>query len=153
MAKKNKKHDWNSWTDYLAIHERVLNQYVESDRYISGPKSYTVEKSTDQAYSLSLYQLILKADSGAPIEIKIEKDVEIDIEYARPKARTFAYSYHALIPKPNARNLIRYCSPHDHRPHHHKHVYDLSGGFLAFPVPEGSWPHVNEFIDEVLEAN
>jgi hypothetical protein len=136
MAKKNKKHDWNSWTDYLSVHERVLNRYVDSDRYVSGPKFYAVEKSTDQAYSLSLSQLILRADSGLNVEFKIEKDVEIDIEYARPRARTFAYSYHALIPKPNARNLIRYCSPHDHRPFHHKHVYDTGGDFSAIEILE-----------------
>src|SRR5690606_6861230 len=105
---QSKKHDWNSWNNYLSVHEKTLNKYLNS-RYISGPRQYTVEKITDQYYELSIHGLILRSDSGAQIQIKIEKTVELDIEYARPRVRTFGYSYHALTPKPNAQNLLRYC--------------------------------------------
>ena len=143
------KHDWNSWENYLSVHEKTLNKYIKA-RYVSGPLQYTVAKLTDQHIELSIKGLILKSDLGSNLQIKIEKTVELNIEYVRPQARTFAYSYHALTPKPNARNLLRYCSPHEHRPHHHKHVYHSDGTYDVLDVPERTWPHVNEFLDEVL---
>ncbi len=144
-----RKHDWNSWENYLSVHETTLNKYIKT-RYVSGPQQYTVVKLTDQYIELSIKGLVLKSDLGSDVQIKIEKSVELDIEFKRPQARTFSYSYHALTPKPNARNLLRYCSPHEHRPHHHKHVYHLDGTYDVLDVPERTWPHVNEFLDEVL---
>lgn len=105
---------------------------------------------TDQHIGLSIKGLVLKSDLGSDIQIKVEKSIELDIEFKRPRARTFSYSYQALTPKPNARNLLRYCSPHEHRPHHHKHIYHMDGTYDVLDVPEGTWPHVNEFLDEVL---
>lgn len=146
---QRRKHDWNSWNNYLSVHEKTLSKYIRA-HYVSGPQEYIVEKITDQNYGLLIHGLVLRANSGAEIQIKIEKTVELDTEYVRPRARTFAYSYHALTPKPNARNLLRYCSPHDHRPHHHKHVYNLDGTYNVVEVVERNWPHVSEFLDEVL---
>ena len=147
------KHDWNSWENYLTVHEKTLRQYLGMrSHYISGPTDYSVKKWTPESYELNLRGLILRTNAGKSIEIKIEKSVELDTEYARPRARTFSYSYHALYAKPNARNLIRYCSPHGHRPIHHKHVYHLNGTYDVIEVPERTWPHVSEFLDEVLSV-
>jgi hypothetical protein len=151
VAKQN-KHDWNSWEKYLAIHDRVLTQYIRSYSG-TGPERYSVRKITDQHYELSLKNLILQNSENKSIEFKIEKTVEIDITFARPRARIFAYSYHALTPKPNARNLIRYCSPHDHRPTHHKHIYQLDGSYNVIEVSRTGFPHVSEFFDEVLSLS
>ncbi len=149
MIGSRRKHDWNSWENYLLVHETTLNKYINT-RHVAGPRQYTRNKLTDQNIQLSIEGLILKSDLGVEIQIKIEKTVELDIEYSRPRARTFSYSYHALTPKPNARNLMRYCSPHEHRPHHHKHLYYSDGTYNVLDVPDRTWPHVSEFLDEVL---
>ena len=145
----SQKHDWNSWENYLAVHEKTLNNYIKK-YYVSGPQVYFVNKLTDQNIELTIRNLILRSQNGNEIEFKIEKTVELDIGYKRPRARTFDYSYHALRPRPLGLNLIRYCSPHDHRPFHHKHVYDDEGKLETVEVPDGAWPHVSEFFDEVL---
>ncbi len=148
---RGRKHDWNSWENYLNVHEKTLNQYLRQ-HFVAGPTVYTVIKWTPEFYELSLRGLILRTFNGNSVEIKVEKDVELDTEYARPRARTFGYSYHALWPKPDARNLIRYCSPHEHRPQHHKHIYRADGSYQVLDVARDSWPHVNEFLDEVLKS-
>lgn len=146
---RSKKHDWNSWENYLAVHEKTLRHYVKR-YYVSGPIEYDIKKWTPEFYELQLRNLVLRTANGNPVEIKIEKSVEVDTDYKRPRARTFSYSYHALTPKPNPRNLLRYCSPHEHRPHHHKHVYRVDGTYDVSEVPETDWPHVSDFLDEVL---
>lgn len=151
MSSKSDKHGWNSLENYLAVHESTLDRYI-SKHYVRGPSKYTVVKLTDQNIQIRLKNLILRTHSASEIEFKIEKTVELDIDYARPRARTFDHSYHAFRPKPLSRNLIRYCSPHDHRPFHHKHLYKDDGSVDVIKIPEGVWPHVSEFFDEVLNA-
>ena len=76
----------------------------------------------------------------------------VELAWARLRVKTFSYSYLALYPNPLSRNLVRYCSPHEHRKIHHKHVYDVDGiGFSVVEVSDRIWPHVDEFIDEMLE--
>jgi hypothetical protein len=70
--------------------------------------------------------------------------------------QTDSYSYHALVE--GLGNLLRYCSPHndaahpDHRPYHHKHVFDPLSGDAAGCVEEieaDEWPTLSEVIHEV----
>lgn len=86
----NKKHDWNSKENYYAVHYRTLKKYEW--RFMS-PVTYKHTIYTDQYEKLEINRALFKTDSGRYVEIKIEKDVEIDIEWARKRARTFAYSY------------------------------------------------------------
>lgn len=148
---QGKKHGWNSYQGYLSTHEKVLKKYVDT-YYVRGPTSYSVNQITNQFVLLELKNLILRSSLGREIEFKIEKSVELDIDFARPRARTFSYSYHALYPMPLGQNLLRYCSPHDHRPIHHKHTYKQDGTFTVQEINENTYPHINEFFDECLKS-
>lgn len=151
-SKSRRKHDWNSRENYLAIHEQILNKFVRQC-YLSGPAVYSVWNSTPQALELEIKGLVLRRHNGNSVEFKIEKTAEVDISWARPRVKTFSYSYHAFYPKPLSRNLIRYCSPHEHRKVHHKHVYGVDGiNSAVVEVSDRIWPHVDEFINEVLES-
>lgn len=133
------------------MHEKTLRQYLFLRKHhVSGPTEYKLRKWTPESYELSVQGLVLQTNNGTNVEIKIEKSIEIDTDFARPRARTFGYSYHALLAKPISRNLIRYCSPHEHRPIHHKHIYHIDGTYDVIEVPERAWPYVSEFFDEVL---
>lgn len=145
----NPKHDWNTLENYLAVHDKFLRKVI-AESYVRGPTQYSIRKLTDQNIEISLKGLVLRSSVGTEVEFKIEKTALIDISYARPRARTYDYSYHALLPKPLGLNLMRYCSPHEHRPFHHKHVYDRDGLHQVIQVAEGAWPHISDFIAEVL---
>jgi hypothetical protein len=67
----------------------------------------------------------------------------------KKRAKTFNYSYNAWDPKTN-KNLIRYCSPHlDHNKFHHKHDYTVDPDETN-KIGNDEWPHVSEFLEEVL---
>lgn len=149
--KARSKHDWNSLENYLHIHEKVLEEAIDKS-FVRGPTEYTVRKLTDQNWELSLVGLVLRSERGTEIEFKIEKSIEIDIDYARRRARTYDYSYHAFLPKPVGLNLVRYCSPHEHRPYHHKHLYNEDGSYQIAIVANEAWPHVSDFFEEVLRS-
>lgn len=146
----NKKHDWNSKENYYTVHYRTLKKYEW--RFMS-PITYRHTVYIDQYEKLEINSALFKTDSGRYVEIKIEKDIEIDIEWARRRARTFSYSYQAKMPSPDGRVLVRYDSPHEsHRPFHHKHIFDeLGNAIKVVTIDSDSWPHVSEFLDEVAE--
>ena len=69
----------------------------------------------------------------------------------RETARTLIYSYNI---SDATGNFFRYCSPHpDHRPYHHKHVYDAITRDEIHPpmrLEEYEVPHIDEVIEELL---
>lgn len=77
--------------------------------------------------------------------------VNQNIEYKPERiTETYGYSYHAWLTKTNE-NLVRYCSPHEtHNKFHHKHIYKNGEELKIEKVGDDDWPHVNEFLDEVL---
>lgn len=141
-----KKHDWNTWENYLRVHESVLRKF--SSHVMTVAPKYTVIKFTENFYQLSLNKLELKSFKGTVIQVNIDKDVEVQ-EGARKKiARTYAYSYQSWIK--GGHSLLRYCSPHEtHNQFHHKHIYHLRGDVLEI-INDDSWPHVSEFLEELI---
>lgn len=150
MAKS--KHDWNSKENYYQVHFRVLKTI--SWKFINPPVSYSHLVFTDQYERLEIKKALFKTDKGTIVDIKIEKDIEIDRSFAKPRARTFGYSYQAKRPSPDGRVLVRYDSPHeDHRPFHHKHTFDENGTELKIQkIEDGVWPHLSEFFEEVSKS-
>lgn len=147
MARK--KHDWNDKENYFLIHNRALKKYQW--RFLNSV-SYVHTVFTDQHEELEIRNALVKTDSGSVVEIKIHKVLEIDISWAKKKVRTFEYSYQAKRPSPDGRIYIRYDSPHtDHNQYHHKHIFDKNGNETEIlKISDDEWPHVTEFLDEVI---
>lgn len=151
---KKPKHGWNTREHYFSIHEKILRQY--ESRMVS-PRKYSIRPETDQWVRLVAEGILFNTSKGNVVRVDIRKDVEIDDSLPhRPMARTFDYTYSANYPKGSA--LIRYCSPHydidnpnapDHHKFHHKH--DFRAGIERITrIDDDGWPHVGEFLNEVL---
>ena len=149
-SKTKSKHSWNWLEDYLRVHERVLGNYTSD---IETPRSYSYTWLTEQYLILSV-TFHLKTSKGQRVRIDISKDVEVEaLPGGKRHARTEAYSYNASI---GSGNLIRYDSPHDQNentPDHHKfhHNHDFTKTPPTIARVHDDWPHVNEFLDEVLQ--
>lgn len=142
-----KKHGWNTWENYLRVHESVLKKY--QTHFITQSPKYSVIRFTDQYYQLRIDKLELVTTKGTSIYINIEKDVEVQAGGSKDVARTVGYSYQAWIK--GGKNLIRYCSPHEsHNKFHHKHDYQKDP-INPIPINSDNWPHVNEFLDELID--
>ncbi len=149
------KHDWNTLENYLSVHDRVLRQY---SKHMVTVKTYIHRKLTPFFLILRAENIVIRTTKGNSIRVDIRKNVEIDpSNKKRPRARTYDYTYSASIP--GGSKLFRYCSPHgdvksnlpDHHKFHHKHVYDGDRETIE-RIDDDKWPHVNEFLQEVLES-
>ena len=144
MSKK--KHDWNTWENYLRVHENVLKKYQAN--FPNHTPKYAVVRVTDQYYIMKIEKLELVTNKGTSVQVNIEKDVEVQPGVRKPVARTVGYSYQAWIKVGNS--LIRYCSPHEsHNQFHHKHDLTQTPAALI-RIGNDDWPHVNEFFDELI---
>ncbi len=151
------KHDWNSLQNYIVVHEKTLRFY---ERHMETRRSYVYDKWTDRYATLECKGMILLTSHGSRIRIDIEKEILIDsTNSVRPRARTYSYSYSAI--SPGRHTLIRYCSPHDdahvegsasHHRFHHKHDFARSSQGVITLLGSDEWPHVSEFLDEVLQS-
>lgn len=150
-----RKHDWNTLENYLNVHERVLHRYSGNMLTV---KTYSIRKITDYFRVLRAENINFRTFNGNEIRVDIRKNVEVDpSNKKRPRARTYDYTYSASIP--NGEKLIRYCSPHedvkpgapDHHQFHHKHIFK-DGKEKIQKIADDEWPHVNEFLQEVLDS-
>lgn len=143
------KHDWNWWENYLSIHEKTLRFY---NPYMTTIKTYRLLKYTERYYELGCDQIPMRTYTGTSIRVDLRKDILIDEHRGRLRAKTYGYTYSANLPNPDGRNLIRYCSPHeDHNQFHHKHDFTVDPPIIT-KVGEDEYPHVSEFLNEVLES-
>ena len=141
-----KKHGWNTWENYLRVHESVLKKYQA--HFITPSPKYLVTRFTDQYYQLRIDKLELMTSKGTSVYINIEKDVEVQEGGSKDVARTVGYTYQAWIKGGN--NIIRYCSPHEtHNKFHHKHDF-INQPNTVIQIGIDNWPHVNEFLDEII---
>jgi hypothetical protein len=149
------KHGWNSLQNYLNVHEKTLRRY---EKYMERVKTYHHEKLTDFHHTLTCDGIIFRTYRDTRVRVDIEKDIEVDPRVPqRPQARTYSYKYSAN--QPGGKKLIRYCSPHDdweeegsapHHKHHHKHDFTGNPKGDITLLGNDDWPHVGEFIEEVL---
>ncbi len=149
------KHDWNSLQHYLDIHEKTIRAY---HRYMEVPRNYQYQTVTPYYHILSCHKIFIHTYKNTRLRVDITKDIEIDPSNPkRPRARTFKYSYNANIP--GGGELIRYCSPHEdweeegsapHHRRHHKHDFRKNPKGEITLIGDNDWPHVGEFIEEIL---
>jgi len=143
------KHDWNTFENYIRVHEKVLRDY--SNYFFTQNPTYKEERVTDNYYTLELDRLGLITNKGTRVYIKVEKDIHVKAGARKPIAKLYEYSYHAWD-SVSKRNLLRYCSPHeDHNRFHHRHDYS-ENPMITTQVADDEWPHVSEFFDELINS-
>lgn len=151
------KHGWNVLQNYLAVHDKTLRFY---EKYMEEVRTYTYQEITDRYHLLLCQGIFFHTYNGTLVRVDIEKDIEVDPEpIGRPRARTSSYTYSANLPRIGP--LIRYCSPHQdweeegsapHHAFHHRHDYTKNPKGDVRILPDDSWPHVGEFLEEVLKS-
>ena len=146
---KKPKHDWNTLEDYLNVHDSVFKKYI---KYFQSPRTYKYAKLTEHYHVLEL-EAVLNTNKGSLVKVDIEKGITVKkIPGNRPVVKLNNYKYHAYFHKTGI-NIIRYDSPHGgHNQFHHKHTYGFLGNEIKIdPVRNDDWPHVHEFLDEVIQ--
>lgn len=151
------KHGWNSLQNYLNVHEKTLRQY---EKYMEQPRTYRHEKLTEFHHTLICEGIIFRTYRDTRVRVDVEKDIEIDPRVPqRARARTYSYKYSAN--QPGGKKLIRYCSPHEdweeegsaaHHKHHHRHDFTKNPKGEITLLGNDGWPHVGEFLEEVLSS-
>ncbi|MBI3294136.1 MAG: hypothetical protein HYZ71_05335 [Deltaproteobacteria bacterium] len=154
---KQLKHDWNWLEDYLSVHEAVIGRFQQ---YMITSNSYSHKWFNSEYLELSI-SFTLRTHQGALVNVSIMKDVEVKSlvpskgkKTGRRRARTEAYTYVAY--RSGQGCLLRYCSPHDrlfdkssdHHEFHHKH--DFTSGQEIITRTGDNWPHVDDFLSEVM---
>lgn len=130
---------------------------------MQSPVQYSHEVVTDNFEMLIARKIVFTTWQGTTVHVNLKKDVTIRAnKMGRLEAKTYSYRYHANLP--NGVALVRYCSPddpkviqnpNDHHTFHHKHVFDHLGAqtqVLNMINAEGGWPHVGDFLNEVLST-
>ena len=80
------KHGFNTWENYLRVHEKVLKQY--SVFFVNPLVVYELNMITENYYTLILERVELKTNEGKNIFVKIEKDIDVQAGVTRKIART-----------------------------------------------------------------
>ncbi|MBL7666056.1 MAG: hypothetical protein JNM93_13050 [Bacteriovoracaceae bacterium] len=147
---KRKKHGANHLSNYLDIHRKVLAVYQEGQET---PRFYEEKFITQEYLQLTVDNVKIQTKRGNWIKIKIHKDIEVERIGKKPVAKVHGYTYHArYADEKMGGNILRYCSEHQHRPYHHKHIYKKDGkDFETIEIANDEFPHVNEFFDELIE--
>mgnify|MGYP006379102709 CR=1 FL=1 len=135
------KHNWNNLDNYLSVHANIMHKYFQIYPQF--------ERISHNRIMLRYNALNLTTIKNTNIEIYVLKTAAINQVNNMEIARTIEYRYHAKFQ--NGGNILRYCSPHDHRPYHHKHIYSQNVK-TTVTIPDDTWPHFSEFLDEIINT-
>jgi hypothetical protein len=133
---------------YRSIHEAAMQRFrnlgfVESDTLAF------------QKVGGGVMSLCGDISCAGGLAIDVTKFLNVtDGEGSTSMVQTFEYSYDAHVEGLTDGNIFRYCSPHDHRPAHHRHQYDLFGTMKEDraqlkEVADDDWPTLGKVIDEL----
>jgi len=141
------RHDWNSYENYVEIHETRL----ESHPFVDHSRASTV------AFEFYEFEgdLFMVMDG----EIYCQKNVVLEVtkyfdtrrtRSGRLRVRCFSYRYNASIA--GKHNLLRYDNGHD-LDEYHRHRYDVdSGELVAFDIlTRNEFPVLSKILDELAE--
>lgn len=143
----NNRHDWNSWDQYLAVHDSYIRSFMNAGFLLID--ELTLTPSTASAYWKGA--LYCQCD----LRIEVTKHQEIK-RRARgvPMVRTVEYSYHVRrVIDGETTNLFRYDNVHKHEghaDHHHLHRYDSDGTDIkpTWHIGEANWPTLSDVIEK-----
>lgn len=112
------KHGPNRLANYLEVHDAWMQKLLD--------EGFVVEDRSEFTFlpSIILLQGTIVCLEGLSVEV--EKEIEV-LRGRGPTAevQTRKFRYHAWVR--GIHNILRYDSPHGHRPYPHKHLYDTFG--------------------------
>lgn len=130
---------------------------------MQSPVQYKHQVITENFEMLIAPKIVFTTWKGTTVHVSLKKDITIRAtKLGRREAKTYSYRYHANLP--SGLPLIRYCSPDDprsiqdpnnHHTFHHRHIFDHLGNQTRVEnvtTAEGGWPHVGDFLNEVLSV-
>lgn len=146
------KHGPNRFDRYLAIHDTIMAKFA-SDGFVEDDGVVFSDLGAGEILVEGKIQCV------GGICIRVIKTLAV-VSGVRAEAlvRTTSYSYNVFAD--GIGNVFRYCSPHDteeqpdHKPFHHKHVYDLLAGDVTGRVEEvgdDAWPTLGEVIEQARD--
>ncbi len=134
-------HGPNKLTDYIQIHETVMQRFLAD--------GFVIRDGTGLfAYGAGLFLLDGLIECLGGILLEVRKVLRhMDGRGASMRVQTVLYSYNALLPGRGC--ILRYDSPHEHRPTHHVHRYDVLNGDKIGRIEPCAWPHLGDVVEEL----
>lgn len=140
------KHGPNWLRNYVEVHERWMANFLSEGFVIDDQCGFTFQQTA----------VVVGGDivclDGIVIQVDKQLDV-LDSGTGNPRVRTGRFSYNARVR--GRHNILRYDSPHVHRPQPHKHSYDTFGTgdetSVVDLVNESDVPTLGEVIRELEE--
>lgn len=142
-----KRHQPNKLFDYLEIHHTVMRKFVDRGFVLDDGLSF---EDPDAGFLEVRGDIICRG--GIVLTVRKRLRIIPGASAAATQVQTIEYKYNARVE--GRGNILRYDSPHRHRPYHHKHSYDA---FDADRSPalnrmgDDDWPTLGKVIGE-LEA-
>ena len=119
------KHGPNRLANYLQVHRASMTRFADEGLVVEDQCELTFLPG-----SILLAGRVLCLDG---IVLEVEKEIAILAgEGMNARVQTATFRYHAWIR--GEHNILRYESPHEHRPAAHKHVYNTFGDGLEAEV-------------------
>lgn len=141
------RHEWNSWDQYWAIHDRFIQDYHD---YFILEDTLAPEITTD----LVRWDGILYCVDG--IEIAVSKIQDVRRRVGRPQVRTRRYAYHVqrrvgdrVLPLFRYDNFRHFGSAGAHP--HHVHRFNENGDEVEVRPLTDDWPTLGDVITEAYE--
>lgn len=140
------KHGPNRLRSYVDVHNNIMAQLERRGVVLSDGLAIN-------AAGGGRFTIVGEVRCLSGVSVSVEKILEIvDGDEVNPRVQTVFYSYNARLEGDG--NIFRYDSPHseDHKPYHHKHVFDVRSGDHrghVIEVDSENWPTLGEVLEEV----
>ena len=141
------KHGSNRFENYQSVHQKRMQDFLL--------EGFVLEEDLRfQAIGRRSIVLYGSIRCLGGIVLEVEKELQV-LDGAGPTARvqTRTYRYHAWLPARH--NILRYDSPHAHRPYHHVHRFDALGTGREVSIDpiedEAAIPTLSEVLDELRD--
>lgn len=138
------KHAPNRLASYIEIHNSVM-AHLEARGFVVS-NGLSIEPYGNRSMLISG-----EIECLGGISVTVHKVLTLlDGEGGNAIVQTTDYRYHAWLR--GRGNILRYDSPHPHRPHHHVHRYDVLSNDRAgtiYEVPAREWPTLGEVLHEI----
>lgn len=144
------KHGPNRFASYQEVHTKRMQDFLR-EGFVLSEDLHFVEIG---GRKLALEGTIT-CQGGIVVEVEeVEKVLKIiSGDGANAMVQTVQYRYHAYAQ--DRGNILRYDSPHSHRPYHHVHRHDICGTWTETAIDElrteDDIPTLSEVLDELRE--